>query len=95
MLLTTAAFDQQVGVLFVDDGVFQLKSHQNPASMALKDTPAVFGALEIYDIHELYVEIESLQARGLDAGDLILPVKLIHRSEISPLMRQHDVVVPD
>lgn len=95
MMLTTAAFDQQVGVLFIDDGVLQLKAGQNPAAMALKDTAAVFGALEIYDVHDLYVEAESLQARGLDVGDLILPVKLISRSEISSLMRGHDVIVAD
>ncbi len=95
LILTTAAFDQEVSVLFADDGVLQLKKRQNPAVLGLNDTAAVFGALEIYDVHALYVEIESLQARGLDTDDLILPVKAIHRREVNQLMREHDVVVPD
>ena len=95
MILTAAAFDQQVSVLFADDGVLQLKRLQNPSAMALKDTAAVFKALEIYDVNALYVEIESLQARGLEPADLILPVQGVHRSEISGLMRRHDIVLPD
>jgi len=95
MILTAAAFDRQVSVLFVDDGVLQLKSGQNPAAMALKDTAAVFGALEIYDVRALYAETESLRDRGLETADLILPVQAICRSEVNQLMRRHDVVVPD
>jgi len=95
MILTTAAFDQQVCVLFVDDGVLQLKDRQNPAAMTLKDTASIFRALEIYDVKTLIVEIESLQARGIEASDLILPVQTIQRSEISALMRQYDVLIPD
>lgn len=95
MLLTTAAFDQQVSALFADDGVLQLKSGQNPAALGLNDTAAVFRALELYDVNALYVEIESLQDRGLEIGDLILPVQAIHRGDVNQLMRQHDIVVPD
>ncbi len=95
MLLTTAAFDQQVCVLFADDGVLQLKRLQNPVAAQLKDTAAIFRALEIYDVNALYVEIESLQSRGLGIEDLILPVQLISRSEVNQLMRQHDVLLPD
>lgn len=95
MLLTTAAFDQQVSVLFADDGVLQLKTQQNPAIVGLKDTAAVFGALEVYDVNALYVEIESLQARGMAIEDLILPVQAINRSEVNRLMRRHEVLIPD
>lgn len=94
-LLTTAAFDQGVSVLFLDDGVLQLKVAQNPAALALKDTAAVFQALQIYDVEQLFVEEESLQERGLRAVDLILPVQLIRRAEINALMQRHDVLIPD
>ena len=47
MLLTAAAFDQSVSVLFADDGVLQLKKHQHPQTLAFKDTAAIFTALEI------------------------------------------------
>ncbi len=45
IVLTTAAFDQQVALLFLDDGVFQLKKSQQVEKQGLKDTLAIFNAL--------------------------------------------------
>ncbi|MGZ4959756.1 MAG: sulfurtransferase complex subunit TusC [Methylomonas sp.] len=95
MVLTTAAFDQEVSVLFADDGVLHLKKQQNSAALGLQDTAAVFRALEVYDVNALYVEIESLQDRGLELGDLLLPVQAIRRSEVNQLLRRQDVVIPN
>lgn len=95
MILTTAAFDQPVSLLFMDDGVLQLRRGQDPQVLSLKDTAAIFSALEIYDVRELYVENESLNARGLIKEDLLLPVELLDRSEINALMLRYAVIVPD
>lgn len=94
-LLTTAAFDQKVSLLFVDDGVCQLKSQQNAEAMLLKNTAAIFQVLDVYDINDLYVEAESLSAKGLGESDLILPVNIIKRANVNALMQQHDVLMPD
>lgn len=94
-LLTTAAFDQTVSLLFIDDGVFQLKLQQNPECMPFKNTAAIFQVLDVYDVQNLYVEAESLAAKGLDESDLILPVKVISRSAVNALMQRHDVLMPD
>jgi tRNA 2-thiouridine synthesizing protein C len=92
VILTAAAFDQHVALLFLDDGVFQLKKGQQPEKTGLKDTAAIFNALEIYDVNELYTEVESLQERGLKPGDLSLPVKEFYRKDINNLLKQFDVV---
>ena len=94
-LLTTAAFDQTVSLLFIDNGVSQLKAQQNSESMPLKNTAAIFQVLDVYDIKNLYVEAESLFAKGLNEADLILPVNLIRRAEVNDFMQQHDVLMPD
>jgi tRNA 2-thiouridine synthesizing protein C len=93
LILTTAAFDQAVSLVFLDNGVFQLKKGQNPEKQGLKDTAAIFNALEIYDINQLYIEVESLQERGLKPGDLSLPVKEVYRKDINRLMKQYDVII--
>ena len=95
MILTTAAFDQKVSLLFADDGVLQLKSGQQPEAMGLKDSSAIFKALEVYDVHDLYAESESLAARGLAPDDLILPVRMIGRRDIASLLQAHEVLIPD
>jgi len=92
IILTTAAFDQQVSLLFLGEGVFQLKNQQNPEITGLKDTASIFKALDIYEVHNLYTEVESLQSRGLKPGDLCLPVQEFYRKDINALMQQADVI---
>ncbi len=93
VILTSAAFDQAVSLLFLDDGVFQLKKAQNPEKQGLKDTAAIFNALEIYDVNQLYIEVESLQERGLKPGNLSLPVEEVYRKDINRLMKLYDVIL--
>ena len=93
IILTAAAFDQQVALLFLDDGVFQLKKGQQPEKIGLKDTAAIFNSLEIYDVNEIYTEVESLQERGLKPGNLSLQVKEFYRKDINELISQFEVVV--
>jgi tRNA 2-thiouridine synthesizing protein C len=92
IILITAAFDQSVSILWLDDAVFSLKNQQQPERLTLKDTAAVMQSLSIYDVTELYIETESLQEYGLMAEDLCLPVQTLPRKAISEFMRGFDVV---
>lgn len=69
--LIGAAFDQDVSVAFVDDGVYQLKTGQDTGGIGVKNFTAAFGALGDYDVKKIYVERESLEKRGLSADDLM------------------------
>ncbi len=92
VILTTAAFDQPVALLLLDDGVFQLKKGQNPELLGLKDTLSVFKALEIYDVDDIYIEVESLHERGLKPADMALAVRELYRKDVSGFMKQYDVI---
>lgn len=92
VMLTAAAFDQEISVLFLDDGVFQLKKGQDPVAVGLKDIMPIFLALEVYDIKEYYAEAESIKERAIDSADLQLPVKLVSRNRLENLMIAHDIV---
>lgn len=92
IILTTAAFEQQVALLLLDDAVFALKNNQQPEKQLAKDTAAIFKALEIYDVNLIYVETESLQERGLKVTDLDLSVLEISRQTVADLIKQHDIV---
>lgn len=93
IILTTAAFDQHVGLVLLDDGVFQLKKNQRSV-VGMKDTAAIFKALELYDVTAIYAETESLEERGLTPADLCLPVRTVGRKALGALMQQYDVVFP-
>lgn len=69
--LIGAAFDQEVSMAFVDDGVYQLKSGQDTSQSEMKNFSPAYRALGDYDITRLYVEKESLEARGLSVADLM------------------------
>ena len=59
----------------------------------MKNFSPTYRALEMYDVEKLYVEKESLEARGLTEEDLVVPVEVMTNSEIGKLMEQQDVVL--
>ncbi len=93
VVLVGAAFNQDVSVVFADDGVFQLKKGQDTEELGMKNFSPTYRALEMYDVEKLYVEKESLEARGLTEEDLVVPVEVMTNSEIGKLMEQQDVVL--
>lgn len=92
-VLIGAAFDQDVSLVFIDDGVYQLKKDQQTESVEMKNFSKTFRALEMYDVEKLYVEKESLEARGMSVDDLVVDVEVLDRGAISELMEQQDVVM--
>jgi tRNA 2-thiouridine synthesizing protein C len=89
-LLVGAVFDQQISVLFVGDGVFQLvDSGQTTGNVARG-----FRALPTYDVHDVYVDKSSLRQRGLTTDALVLPVRALTRGRVGALIAAQDVVIP-
>ena len=93
VVLITAAFDQDVSLVFLDDGVFQLRKGQQTKGIETKNFSSTYRALDGYDIEKLYVEKESLEARGLTEDDLLVDVMVLDRVALGALMDQQDVVL--
>ena len=93
VVLVGAAFDQDVSVVFLDDGVYQIKKDQDTSAIETKNFSKTFRALEMYDVEKLYVEKESMRARGLTEDDLNVPVEVKTSEEIGRLMEEQDVVL--
>jgi sulfur relay protein TusC/DsrF len=93
VVLISAAFEQDVSLVFVDDGVYQLKKGQQTKGIETKNFSPTYRALEGYDVEKLYVERESLAARGLAEADLIVDVTVLGAAELGALMDEQDVVV--
>ena len=93
VVLITAAFDQDVSLVFVDDGVFQIKKDQETTGINMKNFSPTYRALEGYDVEKIYAEKESLESRGLSEDDLVIPVEILSSAEISELMDAQDVIV--
>ena len=93
VVLITAAFDQDVSMVFMDDGVFQIKKDQDTKGINMKNFSPTYRALEGYDVEKLYAEKESLEARGLTKDDLVIPVEVVSSAELADMMDEQDVVV--
>lgn len=74
VVLIGAAFDQQVNLAFVDDGVYQIVKGQDTSQLGIKNFSPTYAALGDYGVTSIYVEKESLEMRGLTVNDL-LPLK--------------------
>lgn len=93
VVLIAAAFEQDVSLAFLDDGVFQLKKGHQTKDIGVKAFEKTWGALEDYDVTKLYVAQEALAERGLTADDLAVPVEVLSRAEIGKLMEEQDVLL--
>jgi len=85
-VLVGAAFEQEVSVLFVHDGVFQLKAKQDTSSAQIKQYTKAFKALDDFGVENVYVHDLSLLARGVDETDLIINAKIIDAEKMRNLI---------
>jgi tRNA 2-thiouridine synthesizing protein C len=107
VVLISAAFEQDARMAFVDDGVYQIAKGQDTSELGIKNFSPTYNALGDYDINKIYVEKESLEARGLTVDDL-LPltyededddwaekdsIKVVSSAELAELMDQSDVIL--
>ena len=107
VVLIGAAFEQDVQLLFMDDGVFQIAKGQDTAESEMKNFSPTYSALGDYEVTKMYVDKQSLEERGLTIDDLIPlvwedededwaekdSIILVNREEIAALMEEQDVVL--
>lgn len=94
MAMVFGAFEQQVSLLFMDEGVYALRAGQDASAIGFKDVFRTYASLEkYYDIAGLYVEQASLEMRGLQPGQLCVPVKVLDQAGLSELFRDQDFLL--
>ncbi|MDT8387175.1 MAG: sulfurtransferase complex subunit TusC [Thiogranum sp.] len=93
VVLIAAAFEQDVTLVFMDDGVFQIKKGQSTEAIGVKNFSPTYRALEGYDVEKLYVERESLESRGLTTDDLVVPVQVLDKDQLAALMEEQEVIL--
>ncbi len=105
VVLIAAAFEQDVSLAFIDDGVYQIVEGQNTDGIGMKNFSKTYHALGDYEINKLYVSKESLEERGLTEDDLMPlvyededddweekpSVKVVSNEELKAIMSEQDV----
>ena len=93
VVLITATFDQDVSLVFVDDGVYELVKGQQTKDIGIKNFSPSCRALDGYDVEKLYVDKQSLEQRGLTESDLLVPVEVLDAKAMGELMAEQDVIL--
>ena len=107
VVLIGAAFEQDVTLAFIDDGVYQLMQNQDTSGAGVKNFAPTFRALGDYDVKQIYVEEESLKLRGLGKDDLIPltyededddwaekdSIHVVSSAELADIIEQQDVIL--
>ncbi|MBM3367476.1 MAG: sulfurtransferase complex subunit TusC [Betaproteobacteria bacterium] len=93
VVLIGAAFEQDVSLAFIGDGVYQLVKGQDTKVLEVKNFSPAFRALEDYDVTKLYAEKEALEARGLSEADLVVPVQVVGAERMAEIMEAQDVIL--
>lgn len=107
VVLIGAAFEQDVSLAFIGDGVYQLAKGQDTKEIGMKNFSPTYAALGDYDVNKIYVEKESLEERGLSLDDLQHlvwedededwaekdSIRLVSRSEMADVIDDQDVVL--
>jgi tRNA 2-thiouridine synthesizing protein C len=106
VVLIGAAFEQDVSLAFIDDGVYQLTKGQDTAGIEMKNFSPTYSALGDYEVNKIYVEKESLEERGLTLDDLQHlvwededddwaekdSIRLVSRAEMADVLAEQDVL---
>jgi tRNA 2-thiouridine synthesizing protein C len=107
VVLIGAAFEQDVSLAFIDDGVFQLVDGQNASGIGMKTFAKTYRALGDFEVRKLYVEKESLAERGLTVENLMPivwedeneeyaekpSIHLVDRAEMAGIIGVADVIL--
>jgi tRNA 2-thiouridine synthesizing protein C len=106
VVLIGAAFDQEVSVMFLDDGVYELVKGQNTTAIGMKNFSPTYRTLGDYEVKNIYVDRDSLESRGLSADDLVAVawedidtgeereniVEVVDTARITELMEETDCI---
>ncbi|MGY1920924.1 sulfurtransferase complex subunit TusC [Pseudomonas tolaasii] len=90
IVLAGGAFDLPIGLLFMDDGVFQLAANQAPKALQQKDLSANLQALELFGVEDVFACRHSLDERGLVTPASAQP---LNSEDIATLIDRYDQVV--
>lgn len=87
-LLAASAYCEDITVLFVGDGVYQLLLGQAPSGILSKDYAPMLKLFDLYDIEQVFVCADSLAERGLAQADLVIDAEALNAEQLKMKLQQ-------
>lgn len=92
ILLTAAAFEQTVGLLFMGDGVLHLLGNQNVEDSGMKDISKAIPSLELYDVDQIFCEATALARKNIKPDALVFQAEALSINQIAASIENADHV---
>lgn len=93
VVLAAAAFEQNIALLFLGDGVLQLIPHQESSALGKKNIGRQLASLPLYDIDSVYVDAEAAARYNIDLTTSPVDTQSISMGEIHQLMTEFDHIL--
>ena len=93
VVLAAAAFDQNIALLFLGDGVLQLIPRQESSALGKKNIGRQLASLPLYDIDSVYVDAEAAARYNIDLPTSPVDTQSISPGEIHQLMTEFDHIL--
>ncbi|MHB1645096.1 MAG: sulfurtransferase complex subunit TusC [bacterium] len=94
-MIMFSAYEQDISVAFIGDGVLSLKKGQNPSLINIKNfTQTYLVIIDDFEVSHLYVEKESLEERGMKEEDLLTEVEVLKRADLISRIDEMKVILP-
>ena len=91
--LAMSLFGQEMTLIFLGDGVFQLLKHQQTEGVRQKAFSKQIAAFEHFDIEPIFVCSQSLAQRGISTDALCIDVISIGPDAIKAILNQQDTLL--
>ncbi|WP_207774982.1 sulfurtransferase complex subunit TusC [Pasteurella langaaensis] len=94
-LLAATAFcnEDEIGVFFIENGVFNLVANQEPEGILQKDFIRTFKLLELNNIQQRYLCEESVIERDLADLEIVLECHVLKRAELIEKLKSADKIL--
>ncbi len=92
-MLAASAYCEDIRVIFLGDGVYQLLKDQETQQILSKDYAPSFKLMELYDIESIYICECSMKERGLVLSDLLIDGQLLDSAALSNQLHDADKVL--
>ena len=86
LLLAGAAFDQDIAMLFLGDGVLQLLPDQQAQHLGTKSIAKQLASLPLYDVDSVYADADAAARLGVDLTATPVPVTALTNDEAGELI---------
>lgn len=91
--LAMGLFGQEITLIFLGDGVFQLLKNQHGDDVHQKSLEKQISAFELYDIERIFVCAHSLEQRSIAPNSLCTNAVCLNPADIQKVLSSQDTLL--